>query len=211
MSAVKFWKFVSSDGYSLNGGRGASNSIYYSPGKVIEVSNANPDTTIQCSSGIHCIAYTRDKINDENILYGPKIAILEADPKDIIFQDMTGKCRLKRCKVIDLIDVVDAEPWMITGNGSYNFYSSVINNFSADEKMHDEKMIDEVCKNLFIALRHASVFGVTFTKEQQKLLKEKFGKDPAPLNKFTDKYCCGDIFNEKTSEFENKCIEKVGG
>ena len=49
-----FWKFIGKDDKSI----GKFGKIHYIPGETIEVLNANPNKTIQCSSGIHCFAFT---------------------------------------------------------------------------------------------------------------------------------------------------------
>ena len=106
----KFWKFVTKDGFSPGG----CGSIKYTTGKTLEVEDANPDKSIQCSSGIHCIDFSEKEYDYSNIIFGPKVAILEVDEKDIIYFKEGSKCRVKKAKVLE---VKEPELWMKTGNG----------------------------------------------------------------------------------------------
>ena len=107
----KFWKFVNEDGCSP----GDFDKIEYIPGETIEVEDADPRKNIQCSSGIHCLDFSDEKYNSCNIVFGPKVAILEVDEKDIIYYKKGGKCRVKKAKVLE---VKEPELWMKTGNGN---------------------------------------------------------------------------------------------
>ena len=107
----KFWKFVTEDGCSP----ASDNVIKYIPGGTVEVENANPDPEIQCASGIHCLCFSEKQYSRENIAFGPKVAILEVDEKDIIYYEENGKCRVKKAKVLG---IQEPELWMRTGNGN---------------------------------------------------------------------------------------------
>ena len=107
----KFWKFVKKDGYSP----GEYKVIKYIPGETVEVKDADPDPKIQCSSGIHCLDFSDGMYDDFNITFGPKVAILEVDEKDILYYKEGGKCRVKKAKVLE---VKEPELWMRTGNGN---------------------------------------------------------------------------------------------
>ena len=107
----KFWKFVNEDGCSP----GVCVTIKYTPGETVEVKYADPNPEIQCASGIHCIDFSDEKYNSRNIVFGPKVAILEVDEKDIIYYKKGGKCRVKKAKVLE---VKEPEIWMRTGNNN---------------------------------------------------------------------------------------------
>ena len=103
----KFWKFVTEDGCSP----GKFGKIKYIAGETVEVEDADPDKNIQCSSGIHCIDFSDKQYNPCNIImFGPKVAILEVDEKDIIYYEKGGKCRVKKAKVLE---VKESELWKI--------------------------------------------------------------------------------------------------
>ena len=110
----KFWKFVTEDGRSP----GDYKPIKYTPGETIEVKDTDPRKNIQCSSGIHCLDFSDEKYNSCNIVFGPKVAILEVDEKDIIYYEKNGKCRVKKAKVLE---IKEPELWMRTGNGDSNW------------------------------------------------------------------------------------------
>ena len=107
----KFWKFVTEDGCSPR----VYDSIKYIPGETIEIKDADPDKTLQCSSGIHCLYFSDEQYNEYNVLFGPKVAILEVNEEDIIFYENNGKCRVRKAKVLE---VKEPEIWMRTGNGN---------------------------------------------------------------------------------------------
>ena len=65
----KFWKFVKGNGCSPGYG---VHKIQYIPGETVEVEDADPDKSIQCSSGIHCIDFSDEQYDYENIAFGPK-------------------------------------------------------------------------------------------------------------------------------------------
>ena len=110
----KFWKFVTEDGCSP----GKFGKIKYIPGETIEVEDADPDKSIQCSSGIHCLDFSNEQYDDHNIVFGPKVAILEVDEENIIYYEKNGKCRVKKAKVLE---VKEPELWMRTGNGNISW------------------------------------------------------------------------------------------
>ena len=107
----KFWKFVTGDGRSP----GDYSQIKYTPGKTVDVEDADPNPERQCAAGIHCVDFSDEKYDIINIVFGPKVAILEVDEKDIIYYKKGGKCRVKKAKVLE---VKEPELWMKTGNGN---------------------------------------------------------------------------------------------
>jgi len=115
MATKRFWKFISEENKSLNP-RG--NPLVYDVGAILEVPDADT-TNVQCSSGIHCLVVTKEAIDPYNVSFGPKIAILEAEEEDVIYFESNGKCRLRKCKVIDVL--TDPPGWMKTGNGHSGF------------------------------------------------------------------------------------------
>jgi len=118
MATKRFWKFINKENKSLNP-RG--NPLVYDVGAILEVPDADTNN-VQCSSGIHCLAVTKEAIDPYNVSFGPKIAILEAEDEDVIYFDISGKCRLRKCKVIDVL--TDPPGWMKTGNGNADFTKS---------------------------------------------------------------------------------------
>ena len=107
----KFWKFVTEDGCSP----GKFGKIKYIPGGTIEVEDADPNTKKQCASGIHCLDFSDGMYDDENIIFGPKVAILEVNEEDIIYYRKGGKCRVEKAKVLE---IKEPELWMRTGNNN---------------------------------------------------------------------------------------------
>lgn len=117
-----FFKFIGEDGYSLSRSTGG---LHYVPGKYLNVPNANPNKKIQCSSGIHCLLMDSDKpISSTAVIFGPKIAILEAEDDDIIYYSQDGKCRLKKCQVLEVMETKDLDIDLILGRGDDFFFSN---------------------------------------------------------------------------------------
>lgn len=120
---MRFFKFVDKDGRSINS---AFKKISYIKGETIKV-NANPDNQ-QCGTGIHCIIMDSDNpIRPDNIMFGPSVAILEADEKDIVYYNINGKCRLKKCKVIDVYEIDKLPEDIKLGRGDMYFALKVLN------------------------------------------------------------------------------------
>jgi len=80
-----------------------------------------------------------------NILFGPKVAILEANQEDIIYQEKDGKCRLKRCEVIDIINISDLPDNLKTGRNSIEFFHMFLNNIEKIE--HKQEYFDLIIGN----------------------------------------------------------------
>jgi hypothetical protein len=135
MATKRFWKFVNQENKSLNP-RGKP--LVYEVGAILEVPDADTDN-VQCSSGIHCLAVTKEAIDPYNVSFGPKIAILEAEDEDVIYFEISGKCRLRKCKVIDVL--TDPPGWMKTGNGHADFTKRYWNGTFAKTKCQAVKQV----------------------------------------------------------------------
>ena len=111
----RFWKFVSENGCSL----GYHGKIHYVPGEIIEVKSTNMDKTIQCASGIHCLNFTDQKYDMHNMIFGPKVAILEVEEEDIVYYEKNGKCRVRKAKILE---IKEPEDWMKSGNENIEWW-----------------------------------------------------------------------------------------
>jgi hypothetical protein len=102
---MRFFKFIANNNESITNDY---DRIKYEIGKEIVVENVDMNKGNQCSNGIHCISMkVKPPIDCLNILFGPKVAILDAKKDDIAYSSRNGKCRLKRCKVINIYHVDD--------------------------------------------------------------------------------------------------------
>ncbi len=99
---MNFFKFIDSNNKSLSNQR-----IHYEEGKVIVEQSTDLNPRLQCASGIHAIHIGKNPIDHNRIYFGPKVAFLEADEKDVIYFSDSGKCRLKQCIVTKIIDTKD--------------------------------------------------------------------------------------------------------
>lgn len=114
---MKFFKFIDNEDKSLS----TYEKIHYKVGSIIEVKNADT-RNIQCSNGIHCILFDGTKqIYSDSILFGPRVAILEANKEDVVYFSGSGKCRLKKCKVVETYDIDNLPEELKFGRGNYAF------------------------------------------------------------------------------------------
>jgi hypothetical protein len=118
---MRFFKFIGEDNKSLCDIPDIE-KIHYVKGKTIEVEDTDMNIKVQCGEGIHCILFDGTKpINTVNILFGPRVAILEADEEDVIYYSEDGKCRLKKCEVVDVYDINKLPKELKNGRGNQDF------------------------------------------------------------------------------------------
>lgn len=138
---MKFFKFLDEKDQSP----ASANKIHYVKGEIIEVEDANPNSNLQCGSGIHCILFDGDKpIDSLNIVFGPRVAILEAEDEDVIYFSEYGKCRLKKAKVVDVYDVENLPEELKLGRNNKDFACYLFDYLT--EIKYDEKWMDFVLK-----------------------------------------------------------------
>lgn len=161
-----FFKFVDGKDMSLSY---TSNAIHYVKGKTIEVKDANPDSTVQCGSGIHCILFDGTKpIDDNNILFGPRIAVLEADEKDVIYYSEDGKCRLKKCKVLDVYDIKELPEELKSGRGDVDFADHILT-FLQEKLQYDEAWLKVIIQDFNIFSRYVTKLDKYYPKLEDSL------------------------------------------
>jgi len=145
---MKFFKFISENNESITD---SYKKIKYEVGKEIVVNDVNMNKFEQCTTGIHCICMdVKSPINCDSILFGPKIAVLEAKEEDIIYFSENGKCRLKECKVIDIYNTKDLSEKFKYDMGRH-FYEKII--FFLSKIEYDQRQLDLLCKSDFFTIK----------------------------------------------------------